>query len=100
MRLRIGKEIPDTDTDQPEIINTAMQQRPMTLQLLESVNVVKSKDDNQDPLLTGLDFLPDGRLVKGTSRAVTDENIQYPCTACVPMTRFWFAVQLRTLSYT
>ncbi|KAH3807037.1 uncharacterized protein LOC127836472 [Dreissena polymorpha] len=63
MKLHIGEEIPDKDKGQPEIINSVMQQRPVTLQLLESADIVKSKGDKNDPFVTGLDFLPDGRLV-------------------------------------
>ncbi|XP_052216614.1 uncharacterized protein LOC127834639 isoform X2 [Dreissena polymorpha] len=37
--------------------------RPITLELLVSVNLSKTEDDDKEPYLTGLDFLPDGRLV-------------------------------------
>ncbi|KAH3694728.1 hypothetical protein DPMN_082169 [Dreissena polymorpha] len=66
MKLNIGKEV--IDKGQPEINNSSMQNRPVTLQLLKSVDVVKSKDDNNDPFVTGLDFLPDGRLVAADNR--------------------------------
>ncbi|KAH3693733.1 hypothetical protein DPMN_081173 [Dreissena polymorpha] len=59
MKLNFGRDI--TDKGQAEINNSAMQNRPMTLTLIKSVDVVKSKDDNNDPFITGLDFLPDGR---------------------------------------
>ncbi|XP_052258202.1 uncharacterized protein LOC127862966 isoform X4 [Dreissena polymorpha] len=53
---------------QPEINNSSMQNRPVTLQLLKAVDVVKPKDDNNDPFVTGLDFLSDGRLVAVDNR--------------------------------
>ncbi|KAH3733488.1 uncharacterized protein LOC127850541 [Dreissena polymorpha] len=36
--------------------------RPVTLELLVSVDLPKTRDDKKEPFLTGLDFLPDGRL--------------------------------------
>ncbi|KAH3803491.1 hypothetical protein DPMN_131752, partial [Dreissena polymorpha] len=37
--------------------------RPVTLKLLVSVDLPQTGDDEREPLLSGLDFLPDGRLV-------------------------------------
>ncbi|KAH3804932.1 uncharacterized protein LOC127834847 [Dreissena polymorpha] len=37
--------------------------RPVTLELLVSVDLPKTRDDKKEPVLSGLDFLPDGRLV-------------------------------------
>ncbi|XP_052783083.1 uncharacterized protein LOC128219313 [Mya arenaria] len=39
------------------------QQRPVSLELLKTMEVVKTGDDNTAPFVTGLDFLPDGRVV-------------------------------------
>ncbi|XP_052222643.1 uncharacterized protein LOC127838718 isoform X6 [Dreissena polymorpha] len=45
------------------------QPRPLILEQLVSVDLPKTGDDERKPLLTGLDFLPDGRLV-----AVDNQN--------------------------
>ncbi|KAH3801516.1 hypothetical protein DPMN_155169 [Dreissena polymorpha] len=47
------------------------QPRPVTLELLVSVDLPKTGDDKKEPLLSGLDFLPDGRLV-----AVDNNNMK------------------------
>ncbi|KAH3803643.1 hypothetical protein DPMN_131909 [Dreissena polymorpha] len=39
------------------------QPMPVNLELLVSVDLHKTGDDKEEPLLSGLDFLPDGRLV-------------------------------------
>ncbi|KAH3870605.1 hypothetical protein DPMN_033793 [Dreissena polymorpha] len=44
---------------------------PLTLELLISVDLHKTGDDEREPHLTGLDFLPDGRLV-----AVDNSNMK------------------------
>ncbi|KAH3809806.1 hypothetical protein DPMN_138240 [Dreissena polymorpha] len=36
--------------------------KPVTLKLLVSVDLPKTGDDDKESLLTGLDFMPDGRL--------------------------------------
>ncbi|KAH3803620.1 hypothetical protein DPMN_131885 [Dreissena polymorpha] len=47
------------------------QPRPITLELLVSVDLHKTGDDEKKPFLSGLDFLPDGRLV-----AVDNNNMK------------------------
>ncbi|XP_052238937.1 uncharacterized protein LOC127850149 isoform X2 [Dreissena polymorpha] len=44
-------------------MSLSSQPRPVTLELLVSVDLPKTGDDKEKPLLSGLDFLPDGRLV-------------------------------------
>ncbi|XP_052784182.1 uncharacterized protein LOC128219994 [Mya arenaria] len=39
------------------------QQRPMSLELLKSMELMKTGDDKREPYVSGLDFLPDGRMV-------------------------------------
>ncbi|WAR28225.1 hypothetical protein MAR_013929 [Mya arenaria] len=39
------------------------QQRPVSLELLKTMELVKTGDDQREPFVTGLDFLPDGRIV-------------------------------------
>ncbi|KAH3804154.1 uncharacterized protein LOC127836239 [Dreissena polymorpha] len=43
--------------------NSTSQSRPVTLKLLMSVELSKTGDHEKEPFLSGLDFLPDGRLV-------------------------------------
>ncbi|KAH3704321.1 hypothetical protein DPMN_079377 [Dreissena polymorpha] len=54
--------------------------RPFSLELLLSANLPKTGDDEKEPFLTGLDFLPDGRLltVDNSNRKliVLDEQLQ------------------------
>ncbi|XP_052784438.1 uncharacterized protein LOC128220197 [Mya arenaria] len=38
-------------------------QRPVSLELLKTMELVKTADDQEEPFVTGLDFLPDGRIV-------------------------------------
>ncbi|XP_052783105.1 uncharacterized protein LOC128219337 [Mya arenaria] len=38
-------------------------QRPVSLELLKTMEPVKTADDQKEPFVTGLDFLPDGRIV-------------------------------------
>ncbi|XP_052782810.1 uncharacterized protein LOC128219037 [Mya arenaria] len=38
-------------------------QRPVSLELLKTMKLVKTADDQEEPFVTGLDFLPDGRIV-------------------------------------
>ncbi|KAH3803762.1 uncharacterized protein LOC127834144 [Dreissena polymorpha] len=52
-------------------ISLSSQPRPITLELLVSVDLPKTGDDKRKPLLTGLDFLPDGRLVAVDNRNKT-----------------------------
>ncbi|XP_052215880.1 uncharacterized protein LOC127834239 [Dreissena polymorpha] len=47
----------------PSSISSLSQSRPVTLELIVSLNLPKSEDNEDEPLLSGLDFLPDGRLV-------------------------------------
>ncbi|XP_052218534.1 uncharacterized protein LOC127836144 isoform X4 [Dreissena polymorpha] len=51
-------------------MSLSSQPRPITLELLVSVDLQKTGDDEKKPLLGGLDFLPDGRLV-----AVDNKNM-------------------------
>ncbi|KAH3803834.1 hypothetical protein DPMN_132102 [Dreissena polymorpha] len=44
-------------------ISLSSQPRPVTLEQLVSVDLPQTGDDEKKPLLSGLDFLPDGRLV-------------------------------------
>ncbi|KAH3810147.1 hypothetical protein DPMN_138533 [Dreissena polymorpha] len=44
-------------------IRLLSQPKPVTLELLVSVDLHTTGDDDEEPYLTGLDFLPDGRLV-------------------------------------
>ncbi|XP_052783259.1 uncharacterized protein LOC128219492 [Mya arenaria] len=37
--------------------------RPVSLELLKTIEIVKTGDDKKQPFVTGLDFLPDGRIV-------------------------------------
>ncbi|KAH3898288.1 uncharacterized protein LOC127864791 [Dreissena polymorpha] len=54
--------------------------RPVTLELLVSVDLHKTGDYERDPFLTGLDFLPDGRLVavdnKNKTCTILNERLQ------------------------
>ncbi|KAH3804124.1 hypothetical protein DPMN_132406 [Dreissena polymorpha] len=52
-------------------ISLSSQPRPLILEQLVSVDVPKTGDDKEEPLLAGLDFLPDGRLV-----AVDNKNMK------------------------
>ncbi|XP_052265866.1 uncharacterized protein LOC127868277 isoform X2 [Dreissena polymorpha] len=57
-----------SDLLSPATVNTSLlslspQPMQVTLELLVSVDLPKTGDDEKEPLLTGLDFLPDGRLV-------------------------------------
>ncbi|XP_052214869.1 uncharacterized protein LOC127833573 isoform X2 [Dreissena polymorpha] len=56
------------------------QSMPVTLELLVSVKLPKAKDDEKEPFLTGLDFLPDGRLVvvdnKNYTFIILNERLQ------------------------
>ncbi|XP_052215154.1 uncharacterized protein LOC127833769 isoform X1 [Dreissena polymorpha] len=71
---------------------------PVTLELLVSVDLPKTGDDENNPYLAGLDFLPDGRLVavdnKNMKCIILNERLQrlgtpykfktYPCSVvCV-----------------
>ncbi|XP_052217330.1 uncharacterized protein LOC127835101 isoform X4 [Dreissena polymorpha] len=47
----------------PSSISSLSQSRPVTLELIVSLNLPKSEDNEREPLLSGLDFLSDGRLV-------------------------------------
>ncbi|XP_052217329.1 uncharacterized protein LOC127835101 isoform X3 [Dreissena polymorpha] len=47
----------------PSSISSLSQSRPVTLELIVSLNLTKSEDNKGEPLISGLDFLPDGRLV-------------------------------------
>ncbi|XP_052819271.1 uncharacterized protein LOC128245095 [Mya arenaria] len=40
-----------------------VKQRPVSLELLKTMTLVKTGDDHKEPLVSGLDFLPDGRIV-------------------------------------
>ncbi|KAH3870447.1 hypothetical protein DPMN_033634 [Dreissena polymorpha] len=57
---------------------------PVTLELLVSVDLPKTGHDVEDPYLTGLDFLPDGRLVAVDNRnkkcIILNERLQRPGT--------------------
>ncbi|KAH3803710.1 hypothetical protein DPMN_131977 [Dreissena polymorpha] len=56
----------NSDGDKTEAtspMSLSSQPIPLTLELLVSVDLPKTGDDEKEPLLTGLDFLPDGRLV-------------------------------------
>ncbi|XP_052265912.1 uncharacterized protein LOC127868310 isoform X2 [Dreissena polymorpha] len=53
----------DNKTVDTSPMSLSSQPRPITLKLLVSVDLHKTGDDKVEPLLTGLDFLPDGRLV-------------------------------------
>ncbi|KAH3803702.1 hypothetical protein DPMN_131969, partial [Dreissena polymorpha] len=44
-------------------MSLSSQPMPVTLKLLVSVDLPKTGDDKEEPYLSGLDFLPDGRLV-------------------------------------
>ncbi|KAH3726747.1 hypothetical protein DPMN_052616 [Dreissena polymorpha] len=44
-------------------ISLSSQPRPVALKLLVSLALSKTGDDEKEPGLSGLDFLPDGRLV-------------------------------------
>ncbi|KAH3809815.1 hypothetical protein DPMN_138195 [Dreissena polymorpha] len=48
--------------------NLCSPMRPVTLKLLVSVDLHRNGDDEKEPLLTGLDFMPDGRLVAVDSK--------------------------------
>ncbi|KAH3804520.1 hypothetical protein DPMN_132807 [Dreissena polymorpha] len=52
-------------------ISSLSQPRPVTLKLLVSLNRPKSEDNKHETFLTGMDFLPDGRLV-----AVDNSNMK------------------------
>ncbi|XP_052265916.1 uncharacterized protein LOC127868311 isoform X1 [Dreissena polymorpha] len=79
-------------------ISLSSQSRPLILKLLVSVDVPKTGDDKEEHLLSGLDFLPDGRLVavdnKNMKCIILNERLQrlgtpykfkdYPhCVVCV-----------------
>ncbi|XP_052215188.1 uncharacterized protein LOC127833776 isoform X2 [Dreissena polymorpha] len=79
-------------------MSLSSQPRPVTLELLVSVDLQKTGDDEEKPLLSGLDFLPDGRLVavdnKNKKCIILNEQLQrlgtpykfkdYPmCVVCV-----------------
>ncbi|KAH3805291.1 hypothetical protein DPMN_133589 [Dreissena polymorpha] len=53
---------------------------PLSLELLVSVDLHKTGDDDGEPSMTGLDFLPDGRLVavdnKNKKCIILDERLQ------------------------
>ncbi|KAH3797540.1 uncharacterized protein LOC127838835 [Dreissena polymorpha] len=61
-------------TVETSLISLSSQPRPITLKLLVSVDLQKTGDDKEKPLLSGLDFLPDGRLV-----AVDNRNKNKKC---------------------
>ncbi|KAH3870647.1 hypothetical protein DPMN_033835, partial [Dreissena polymorpha] len=52
---------PATEANSP--MSLSSQPMPVNLELVVSVDLPKTGDDKKEPLLTGLDFLPDGRLV-------------------------------------
>ncbi|XP_052216131.1 uncharacterized protein LOC127834375 [Dreissena polymorpha] len=56
------------------------QSRPVILELLVSVDLPETPDDEEEPLLSGLDFLPDGRLVavdnKNKKMIILNERLQ------------------------
>ncbi|KAH3804128.1 hypothetical protein DPMN_132410 [Dreissena polymorpha] len=54
----VGNKTVDTSP-----ISLSSQSKPVTLKLLVSVDLPKTGDDKEKPFLSGLDFLPDGRLV-------------------------------------
>ncbi|KAH3870580.1 hypothetical protein DPMN_033768 [Dreissena polymorpha] len=45
------------------LLSLSPQTRPVTLELLVSVYLPKTGDDEKESVLSGMDFLPDGRLV-------------------------------------
>ena len=47
----------------PSSISSLSQLRAVTLKLIVSLNLPKSEENESEPLITGLDFLSDGRLV-------------------------------------
>ncbi|KAH3870552.1 hypothetical protein DPMN_033740 [Dreissena polymorpha] len=66
--LEMGSNSIKLNYDDNKTVNTSLlslspQPRPVTLELLVSVDLTNTGDDEKEPLLTGLDFLPDGRLV-------------------------------------
>ncbi|KAH3801502.1 uncharacterized protein LOC127839927 [Dreissena polymorpha] len=63
--LEMGKDFIKLQIQKVETSLTSLSShpRPVTLKLLVSVDLPKTGDDEKAPLLTGLDFLPDGRLV-------------------------------------
>ncbi|KAH3803666.1 hypothetical protein DPMN_131932 [Dreissena polymorpha] len=80
-------------------MSLSSQPMPVTLELLVSVDLPQTGDDKEKPLLNGLDFLPDGRLVAVDNRnkkcIILNERLQrlgtpykfktYPCSVvCVP----------------
>ncbi|XP_052783254.1 uncharacterized protein LOC128219486 [Mya arenaria] len=63
---------PNTQSlNEDDIIKTAktstdrnkVKKRPVSLELLKTIEIVKTGDDKKQPFVTGLDFLPDGRIV-------------------------------------
>ncbi|KAH3870487.1 hypothetical protein DPMN_033675 [Dreissena polymorpha] len=61
----------DNKTVNTSLLSLSPQPMPVTLELLVSVDLPQTGDDKKEPLLTGLDFLPDGRLV-----AVDNKNMK------------------------
>ncbi|KAH3844318.1 uncharacterized protein LOC127872767 [Dreissena polymorpha] len=59
--MKLNSERKKTDQASPDCPSTLS--RPVTLELIVSVDLPKTGDDEDYPFLTGLDFLPDGRLV-------------------------------------
>ncbi|XP_052221773.1 uncharacterized protein LOC127838220 [Dreissena polymorpha] len=60
---------PATEANSP--MSLSSQPMPVNLKLLVSVDLTTTGDDEKEPLLNGLDFLPDGRLV-----AVDNQNMK------------------------
>ncbi|KAH3803842.1 hypothetical protein DPMN_132110 [Dreissena polymorpha] len=71
--LEVGSNFIQLNYDGKQTVKTSpislsSQPRPVTLELLVSVDLPKTGDDEKKPLLIGLDFLPDGRLVAVDNR--------------------------------
>ncbi|KAH3805524.1 hypothetical protein DPMN_133828 [Dreissena polymorpha] len=72
--LEMGTKFMKVNLEQrgnPSSISSLSQSRPVTLELIVSLNLPKSEDNERKPFLTGLDFLSDGRLV-----AVDNQNMK------------------------
>ncbi|XP_052214782.1 uncharacterized protein LOC127833523 isoform X4 [Dreissena polymorpha] len=72
--LEMGKQFMKVNLERkgnPSFISSLSQSRPVTLELIVSLNLTKSEDNKHEPLISGLDFLSDGRLV-----AVDNKNMK------------------------
>ncbi|XP_052784435.1 uncharacterized protein LOC128220193 [Mya arenaria] len=74
--LNQTQELKSQSLNEDKVIKTAKssdgkqtnQQRPVSLELLKTMELVKAEDDKEEPFVIGLDFLPDGRIVAVDSK--------------------------------